>query len=60
MFFSYFLNIDLYFLIPTIITQIFNPTAKLVIPKGMPTNEAKAETKIHPVTVDAKISRCLV
>ena len=35
----FFLIIDLYFLIPAVITQIFNPTAELVIPTGMPSNE---------------------
>ena len=35
--------IDLYFLVPTMIVQIFNPIAEFVIPKGIPTNEAKEE-----------------
>ena len=30
-------------LIPTVIAQIFNPIAELVIPIGIPTKEAKAE-----------------
>ena len=51
-FFFFFAIIDLYFLIPAAIVQIFNPTAELVIPKGMPTIEAKAEMKTHPVTVE--------
>ena len=34
---------DLYFLIPVEITQILNYTVELVIPIGMPTNEANAE-----------------
>ena len=42
-FFFYFLIIDLYFLIPAIISQIFNPIAELVIPIGIPTKEVKAE-----------------
>ena len=41
--FLFFLNIDLYFLIPAVITQIFNPTPKLPIPIGIPTNKARAE-----------------
>ena len=52
-FFSFFfLIIDLYFLIPVVITQIFNPTAEHVIPAVMPTT---AETK--PVKIEAKISK---
>ena len=38
-----FLNIDLYFLIPAVVTQIFNPIAELVIPIGTSTKEAKEE-----------------
>ena len=38
-------------------TQIFNPTAELVIPTGMPTKEAKAEMETHPVTPETK-SKC--
>ena len=41
--FLFFLFIELCFLIPSVITQIFNPTAELVIPIGLPTKEAKAE-----------------
>ena len=43
MFFFLFLIIDLYFLIPPVIAQIFNPAAELVIPK-----EAEAKMKSHP------------
>ena len=38
-------------------TNFFNPIAKLVIPIGIPTKEAKAETKTHPVTAEAEISK---
>ena len=38
------------------ITQIFIPTAELVIPKETPTNEVNAETKTQPVTVKTKMS----
>ena len=34
-----FLLIDLYFLIPAIIAQMFNPIAELVIPTGRPIKE---------------------
>ena len=35
----------------------FNPIAKLVIPIGIPSKEAKAETEIDPVIVDAKMRK---
>ena len=41
-FFFFSIIIDLYFLIPAAIVQIFNPIAQLVIPIGIPTKEAKA------------------
>ena len=39
--------IDLYFLIPPVILQIFNPTAKLAIPTGIQTNKANVEIQTH-------------
>ena len=57
-FFFFFLIIDLYFLIPAAIAQIFNPVAELVIPIEIPMKEAKAEIKIHPLIVEAKIRKC--
>ena len=59
-FLYFFLIIDLYFLIPAVIAQIFNSTAELAIPTGIPTNKAKAEIETHPVTVEAKISKCSI
>ena len=56
-FFFFFLIIGLYFLIPVAIVQIFNPIAELVIPRGIPSKEAKAEIKIHPVIVEAKVRK---
>ena len=38
-----FLIIDLWFLIPLVIAQIFNPIAELLIPIGIPIKEAKSE-----------------
>ena len=38
-----------YFLIPAVIAQFFNPIAELVIPIGIPTNEAKAEIETQPM-----------
>ena len=55
-----FLIIDLYFLIPAAVTQIFNPTAELVILRGIPTKEAKAEMETHPVSVEITISKCSI
>ena len=46
-FLIYFLN-DFYFLIPTVIAQICNPTAELIISIDTPSKEAKA-----PVTLVA-------
>ena len=59
-FFFFFVFIDLQFLIRAVIAQIFNPTAKLVIPIGIPSKEAKAEIEIHPVTATAKIRKCSI
>ena len=50
--------IGLYFLIPTVITHIFNPIGELVIPTGLPMTEAKAEIETEPVKVEAKIINC--
>ena len=41
-------------------TQVFNPTAKLVIFTGIPTKEEKAKIETHPVTVEVKISKCSI
>ena len=49
--------IDLYFLILAVIAQIFNHTAELVIPKGMPSNEANAEIETQPLTAEVKVSK---
>lgn len=43
-----------------LLRKIFNPTSKLAIPIGIPTKEAKAETKTHPVIEEAKVSRCSI
>ena len=59
-FLFFFLIIDLYFLIPEAIAQIFNPIAELVIPLGIPIKEAKAEMQTHPVIVEAKIRKCSI
>ena len=49
MLFSPFLILD--FLIPAVITQIFNPSAEFVVPIGMLIGEAKAEIETPIVMV---------
>ena len=44
-FFFFFLIIGLWYLIPAVISQFFNPIAELVIPKGIPNKEAKANCR---------------
>ena len=56
-FFFSFLIIDLCFLIPAAIAQIFNQIKELQIPTGIPHKEPKAEIKIYPVIVEAKIRK---
>ena len=53
-FFALIIDLYLYWLIPAVITQLFNPIAELVISIGIPTKEAKAEMEMHPVTVSAQ------
>ena len=55
-FFLLFLIIELCFLIPAVITQIFSPTAEFTKPTGMQTNVASAEIETQPVIVEAKIN----
>ena len=52
-----FFIIDLYIIIPAVVTQSFSPTAELVIPTGTQTNEANTENETQPVTVEARISK---
>ena len=56
-FFYFFLIIDLYVLIPAVITQFYNPIAELEIPIGVATKEAKIEMETNPVTVEIKINK---
>ena len=60
MFLILFLNTDLCFLIPAVITQIFIVAVELAIPIGRPTKEAKVAIETYPVTAEAKISKCWV
>ena len=56
----FFFIIDLYFLIPAAIAQIFNPIVERLIPIGIPIKEGKSEIEIHPVIVEAKIKKCSI
>ena len=47
--FFFFLIIDLYFLIPAMIAQIFNLTAELVMSTGKATNDVNAEIETQLV-----------
>ena len=58
--FFLFLILDIYFLFLAVIAQIFNPTAELVMPTGIPTKEGKVEMETHPVTVETKINQCSI
>ena len=55
-----FLIIDFNFLFPAVITKTCNSVTELVISIGIPTKEAKAEVKTHPVTVEIKIRKCSI
>ena len=57
MLFLLFLIIDLYFLIPAVITKNFNPIAELVITMGIPIKEAKTEMEADPATVETTITK---
>ena len=48
------------YLIRAVFAQIFNPIAELVIPKGIPTKEEKAEIEVHPVAAEPKIRKVSV
>ena len=51
---------DLYFSIPAVIAQIFNPVIQLVTRTRIPTEKAKAEMEIHPVIVEITINKWLI
>ena len=59
-FFFFLLIIDLYFLIPAVIAQIFNLIAELVISIAIPAKEEKAEMETHPVIVEPTIRKCSI
>ena len=49
---------DLYFLIPGIVTKTFNRIAELAIATGKPTNEASAEIEAQSLTAETKTITC--
>ena len=51
--------IDLYFLIPAVIAQMFNPVTDFVILIGISTKEAKAKMETHRIIAEAEI-KCSV
>ena len=57
--FFFFFIIDLYFLTPAVITQIFIPNAEITLPTGGQTNEGNPKIETQPATTEAKISKCL-
>ena len=59
-FFFFFLVIDLYSLISTIITQIFYYIRELVMPIGISTKVAEVEIEAYSVTKKFNISTCLI
>ena len=56
----FFFIIDLYFLIPAVVTQIFISIAELVIPTETQANEANAEIEMQPVTVENEVNLFLL
>ena len=57
-FLFFFFIIDLYFLIPKVIAQIFNGTAELVMQTETQINEGNEEIETQTVIFEAKISKC--
>ena len=53
-----FFMIDLNFLIPEVIAQIFIPTAQFIMPTGTQIKVANAEIETQPVTIEAEIIKC--
>ena len=55
MFLFHFLIIELYFLIPADIVQVFNHTTELIMLMGTLTKDVKTEIETHPGITEAKI-----
>ena len=58
--FFLFYFIDLYFLIPAVITQIVNPIVGHEILIEVPIKKVKSEMETHPVIVEITISACSI
>ena len=58
--FSFFLIVDLYFLIPAVIAQIFYPIIELVIPIGIAIKEVKVDIEINLVIAETKLRKCSI
>ena len=56
----FLLIIALYFLIYTVIAQIFNAIAELLVSIGTPIKKKKAEIEIQPLIVESKTRKCSV
>ena len=57
-FFLFFLAIDWYFLTPSVIPQICDPTVEHVVSIRVPTKEPKGKIETDPAAVEANISKC--
>ena len=55
-FFILFLFINLCFLIPAVLTNVFSQIAEILIPIGIPTEEAWGEIETHPVIEEITIT----
>ena len=58
--FFFFLIIDFYILIPSVIAKSFNYIADLIIPMRIPIKVAQPENELHPVILEAKIRKCSI
>ena len=47
--------IDLYFLIPAVITQVFIVSAELTTSKAIPTKETKSEIVTRPANAEVRV-----
>ena len=56
----FFLIIDLCILSIAVVAKMFNSTAELAVPIGIPINKAKVEIKAHPDTAKTKTSDCSI
>ena len=55
MFFCFFWNSDLYFLIPLVISEIFIAIAELAVPNGIPNKVTRTENETQSVTAEFRI-----